>query len=301
MADLNGEFPPLSLMIVGAQKAGTTALKDLLSSHFEVLGHPQAEFAYFSDLATYTEDAPAVFKRHFTIGDKSTSKVMIAKNANLYYDPDALSRLQQFNPSCKIVFIIRNPVDRAISSYRMEKFNGWMKSEVNVLREGLNDDEGETNARKFFINLGDYLPHYMNMLEHFDRDNIIVIRYEDFKSKPQEVSQSLFSMIGVDHSIKLDTSIRSNVTTKSRSKTASSFLTWLKSERNIFKITVRKIVPYGFYTRIGQALTNANRSTESLESVPEEIKAALHSYFHDKNIQLGQELGMDLSDWNIYR
>src|SRR5678809_829657 len=121
----------IDLMIIGAQKAGTTSLQNYLNEHPEILGHPQIEFGYFKDDKTYENGYEKEFARHFTSGSVNTAKAVIAKNTGMYDSDKALERLQQHNPDCKLVFIVREPVSRAYSSYSMEKFNGWLKRDFS--------------------------------------------------------------------------------------------------------------------------------------------------------------------------
>ena len=100
----------IDLMIIGAQKAGTTALNHYLGQHPDVLGHPQTEFAYFRDDNLFAEGYEPVFRRHFTQGDPATARVVIGKNAGIYDSETALAcerLIRTYDPciSCSTHFL----------------------------------------------------------------------------------------------------------------------------------------------------------------------------------------------------
>ena len=115
----------VDLAIIGAQKAGTTSLKEYLSQHPSIQTHPQIEFSFFRDEELYLKGYAAAEKKYLTLNPNATNKKTLIKNVGIYSSTDALERLYKHNPECKIIFIVRNPITRAYSSYNMERFNGW--------------------------------------------------------------------------------------------------------------------------------------------------------------------------------
>ena len=109
----------IDLFIVGAQKAGTSSLKNYLSEHPEVSTHLPQEFSYFYDDNEFEKGEEFALGKYYN--DKADFKVRIAKHAHLYSSEKAIKRLHEHNPDCKIIFILRNPVERTFSSYQMEK------------------------------------------------------------------------------------------------------------------------------------------------------------------------------------
>ena len=114
---------PVDVFIIGAQKCGTTSLLRYLSEHSNILGHMQTEMTYFSVDSEYNKGYDRAWRRYYRSVNQSQS-IVIAKNAHMYRNQEAIRRLKLHNPDCKIVFIIRNPVERAYSSYLMEK-SSW--------------------------------------------------------------------------------------------------------------------------------------------------------------------------------
>src|SRR5262245_11979337 len=107
----------IDAMIVGAQKSGTTSLLRYLSQHPMIEAHLPEEFSFFVRDAEYELGIESAFTRFFTGTDFSDPKVVVAKNAGMCYNEVALGRLKNHHPGVIVIMVIRNPVDRAWSSY----------------------------------------------------------------------------------------------------------------------------------------------------------------------------------------
>ncbi|HEU4716985.1 MAG TPA: hypothetical protein VFU15_04100, partial [Bacteroidia bacterium] len=100
----------IELMIVGAQKAGTTSLKFYLGEHPRIQSHLHKEFAYFTDISEYGDGMNAAWKKYF--GKIDPEKHIVVKNAGIYANENGLKLLSRHNPDCRIAIVLRNPVDR---------------------------------------------------------------------------------------------------------------------------------------------------------------------------------------------
>ena len=101
-----------SLVIVGAQKAGTTQLYAHLLKHPRLFGACQKELEYFSkyhqrSLAWYRSQFPLTWRVGLALGqtiDASPSYLCV---------PAALHRLHAALPQARVIAILRDPVPRA--------------------------------------------------------------------------------------------------------------------------------------------------------------------------------------------
>ena len=58
-------FRKIDIAIIGAQKAGTTSLKNYLGEHSEVTTHPHTEFSFFADEDQFESGYNNVFEKYF--------------------------------------------------------------------------------------------------------------------------------------------------------------------------------------------------------------------------------------------
>jgi hypothetical protein len=287
----------IDLMIIGAQKAGTTSLQNYLNEHPEILGHPQIEFGYFKDDKTYANGYENEFSRHFTSGSVNGAKAVIAKNTGMYDSEKALERLQQHNSDCKLVFIVREPVSRAYSSYSMEKFNGWLKRDFSELKTVIEKKQFDDVMYKFFIRLGLYSDYLKSIYKYFPREQVKIVLFERLKKDPVSVCREIFQWLKVDPSFTPGTEKEYNVTQKPKSELFSKILINLRKESNPLKKLAKKVLPYTVFTRIGTSLVEFNKSSKKAEPISQEMREYLHSYFEPYNKELEEMAKINLDSW----
>lgn len=109
--------------IIGAQRSGTTFLYTVLDQHPEISMNkpvrPEPKFFLSPDFDSSTVDdyVESYFPKHdysMLYGEKSTSYLEYGHLAH---------KIDHFLPGCKILVVLRNPVDRAISNYSFSKDN----------------------------------------------------------------------------------------------------------------------------------------------------------------------------------
>lgn len=287
----------IDVVIVGAQKAGTTSLNNYLSEHPEILGHPQTEFAYFRDDNEYQQDFDSVFKRYFTVGSFS-SKIVLAKNVGIYDNEKAIERLFNHNPKCKIIFVLREPVSRAISSYYMEKFNGWLKKDLEEVKDVIEKKDYNNVLYRLFINKGLYSKHLKTLMKYFPEENIKVYLFEELKSNSEGIYKDICSWIGVENSYLPNLQEIHNPTFQAKSKLYTSLLLKLRNNRNPIKRFVKFILPYSTFTRLGNHLIESNKSNKKPNPISNELKNYLYDYFKPYNNELSEMTNVNLDVWD---
>jgi hypothetical protein len=124
-------FP--NFIIIGAGKCGTTSLQNYLSQHPEIYLCPQKETYFFINSrardnhrkygsVTNQEDYLALFA-------EAPDKCVLGEiSTNYYAYPESAELIHNAIPEVKIIAILRDPSDRAFSSYQMFVRNGSEKS-----------------------------------------------------------------------------------------------------------------------------------------------------------------------------
>jgi Sulfotransferase domain len=107
-------FP--DFMIVGAQKAGTTALYEYLSQHPQIQPTKEKELHYFNCDARYKNGIE--FYRSF-FQPVVESKLAFDASPGYLHNPEAPGRIYAHNPDVKIIILLRDPVERAYSAWNM--------------------------------------------------------------------------------------------------------------------------------------------------------------------------------------
>jgi len=287
----------IDLMIIGAQKAGTTSLQNYLNEHPEILGHPQIEFGFFKDDAMYANGYEKEFSRHFTAGNINTAKAVVAKNTGMYDSEKALERLRQHNPDCKLVFIVREPVSRAYSSYSMEKFNGLLTRDFSEIKDVIEEKRFDDMMYRFFIRLGLYSEFLKSIYKFFPENQVKIVLFEKLGKDPAGVCREIFQWLNIDPSFTPGTEKEYNKTQKPKSVLVSNILMRLRSNDNVIKKVAKKVLPYKVFTRLGTFLIESNKSSKRTKPISPEIKEYLQQFFAPYNKELEELAKIDLNRW----
>lgn len=105
------------LIIPGAMKAGTTSLFRYLEGHPQLAPAPRKEVHYFDH---HFQRGPAWYRRQFAAPPRTASgKPRIGCESSPYYmfEPRVPGRIRDLVPDVKLVFLLRDPVERAFSHY----------------------------------------------------------------------------------------------------------------------------------------------------------------------------------------
>lgn len=106
-----------SFLIIGAQKAGTSALHYYLSQHPELVGAAQKEIDFFSCSAKFSQGYFA-YHRHFPVKGLF-KRISFEASPSYLPNPDTAERVYNYNNEIKLIALLRNPLMRAYSAWRM--------------------------------------------------------------------------------------------------------------------------------------------------------------------------------------
>ena len=117
-------------IIIGAQRAGTTALYEYLGAHPAVVGASPSKGVHYFDtdytrgLGWYRGHFPSVVRERYV---KARHGKMVTGEASPYYlfHPEVPARVAAVLPRVKLIALLRDPVDRAYSQYSNELARGF--------------------------------------------------------------------------------------------------------------------------------------------------------------------------------
>ena len=122
------------------------------------------------------------------------------------------------------------------------------------------------------------------ILKYFPGKNIRIYLFEDLMKFPQLISNDIFEWINLDK-YTISTGIH-NITVKPRSRYISRLINLLRSQNNFVNRTIRKILPYNYYNKIGQMIINLNRSKNRFDPINSSTKGILENHYSYSNREL---------------
>ncbi len=291
-------FRKPDLFIIGAQKAGTTSLKNYLGDHPEVITHPHTEMTFYADEKEFSMGFESAFVRYF--GDPKTLKgeKIIAKNVTISFREETLQNLRKHNPDCKIVFVLREPISRAYSAYQMAKRGGWMHESFDYALKAVDKNtKGEKDKfYRFMLDLGIYHTQIETLLKYYPREQIKFLLYDDLKSDPVRTTQLLYSWLHVDSSY-LPNTERYNQGGEAKSKLMGSLIKFLRNNGSIVKNGIKNIFGERSFIRLSQNLQSLNKMKSPVKNddIDDKIYDFLKEFYFEKNQACSQYLDQDLN------
>jgi hypothetical protein len=188
-----------SFVIIGAQKAGSTLLLRCLAEHPGIY-MPQHEVRFFQDpeyRRGNIRDLSALFEH------EDQSKVFGIKRPDYLALPEVPARIHEHMPEARLIAILRNPVDRAVSAYFHFMNYGFIP--VRSPEEGLDrimrghHDPRYPKSREI-LEYGFYYRHLMRYAALFRRERLRVVLYDALKADPGEIVRGTYAFLGVDES-----------------------------------------------------------------------------------------------------
>lgn len=183
------------LSVIGAQRSGSTFLYELLDCHpeIEMIKPARPEPRFFMDSSISTDKFIQFFSERADlqtkfIGEKCTSYIE---------NPEVGEKIIKLFPNAKILVILRNPINRAISNYQFTKDNGLESRSMEevflqsipppIFNEKISVDPFDYIQRGYY---SDYLKPYINIF----KDRLKVVVFERLISE-EDAQKEIFDFL----------------------------------------------------------------------------------------------------------
>lgn len=189
--------PRVRFLVPGVQKAGTTALHDYLSTHPD-LALPSIKEAHFFDDESVDWLCPD-YRPYEALFDGAGARLCGECTPIYLYWPNSLERIAAYNPAMKFIVMLRDPVERAWSHYRMEYARGADAMPfAKAIREGRERFASAGVHRVFsYVERGLYADQIARLFTLFGRDNTLILKGEDLKAEPRVILDRVCSFLRI--------------------------------------------------------------------------------------------------------
>jgi hypothetical protein len=177
-----------NFLIIGAAKAGTTSLYHYVGSHPQAFVPSRKELSFFCEEFNWKR-GPEWYESHF----ESAASALAVGEASPRYTVYPLyqgvpARIASLIPDIRLVYLVREPIKRMQSQYLDNVIHGLEKDPVE---EALSANSFYLSSSRYALQLGQYL-------EHFRRDQILVVRSEEMRQDRERVLSRVFDFLGID-------------------------------------------------------------------------------------------------------
>lgn len=298
-------------LLLGAAKAGTSALYGQLGQHPEIFvsalkephffafescpprfrGPPGRDVPMNRIAVTDIEDYAELFR------DAAPRQRAGEGSTQYLYLPDTAAAIARHLPDVRLIAVLRSPAERAYSAFMHLRRDGLEPKRDFLTALQL---EEERIARRWaplyhYRHGGYYARQLSRYLELFERERLHIVLYEDYQADPVGVLQGVFAFLGVDASYAPDTHERRNVTGVYRNPLARA---WQLARRYP---AVRRLVRGALSERTRATMLSLVRGRTSAQlqrpPMPPDARSYLAAAYHSEVESLETLLGRDLSRW----
>ncbi|MDP9342164.1 MAG: sulfotransferase domain-containing protein [Actinomycetota bacterium] len=185
-------------LVVGAQRSGTTYLHHLLSQHPGVHMPPEKELHYF-DLVPVRGNDVDLDQYAAAFAGAAAGQIVGEATPSYMYFPWVPELLAAHLPEARLIFVLRDPVDRAYSQYWKAVREGW---ERLTFERGLAAEAGRLQGSHrdrvafSYRDRGFYMRQIDRFRPLFPRERMLFLRADDLYASPAEVLRTVCAFIG---------------------------------------------------------------------------------------------------------
>jgi len=206
-----GERKP-DFLAIGAEKSGTSSLYLYLVQHPQILEPTQKEIYYFTHYFDLTIDW---YLAHFPPIPKKAVSFLTGEATPhyLYNSNNAAQRIFDLFPDIKLIAILRNPIERAISDYHQSVRLGRetrslelaITSEIEIIgnfKNPLQADRTYWSSQKGYLFRGLYIYFLEQWMALFPKEQFLILNSEYFFTNPGSQMKQVFDFLGLpDHQL----------------------------------------------------------------------------------------------------
>ena len=192
----------LDLLVIGAMKAGTTSVHKYLSEHPEIYLPPEKEAPFFSDDAAYRRGYSHYFNDFFR--DAKPDAFLGTVSPLYMMNPVAPQRIRDTCPDVKLIAVLRDPIERAYSQYKMAmRIKGETRTFEQAMVEQLEeakllDARNRPDYWSDYVIFGEYGRILKAYYELFPNNQMKILYMSQLAGDPIAFMSEIFDFLGVE-------------------------------------------------------------------------------------------------------
>jgi hypothetical protein len=201
------------LIVIGAGKCGTSSLRRYLDLHPEISMSRPKELDFFAADMNWSRGI-AWYERHFreAVSVRGESSVTYSEFPHRRGVP---ARIAQVVPEAKLIYLVRDPIDRIISSFVFNVSLGYIREPLAQALAQFENNPMVAKSRYWF-----QLEQY---LQYFPREQLLVVDQHELRERRGETLERIFRFLAVDETFASpDFSSMHNMTPQTRGRIAAA-------------------------------------------------------------------------------
>ena len=283
-------------VLIGAHKAGTSSFYNWLSQHPDIFAPEEMKDFPFFLLEKYFRKGNGYLSKFYK--NSSAFPIRMQGAVQYIYFPFVPKRLYEFDPTLKLILLLRNPVIRAFSAHQYLHNLGveHLEFEAAIEREEVADFKEILDKAKFeYLKHGLYADQLEAYLKWFSPEQIHVVFYERMIENKQETLTGVFEFLGISTDF-IPEFYHVNPTAKPRYRWLNQFffgenggIGWLKKW-----IPIQKLLPLSLKIKMGNRLRKVNAVAGKKDRLSPKLYQQLMPFFEKDMVRLSKLLKMDV-------
>jgi hypothetical protein len=194
---LTAPLRPLpAFLVIGAQKCGTTSTYAYLARHPSIDRAWRKEVRFF-DVPTNYALGEIWYRAHFAL--RRSGRITGEATPGYMFYADAPARMARHVPGARLIALVRNPVDRAISHYHFLARRGRESRPIDAAldRQLLGAPSAPADDADTYLARGLYAEQLERVLRVFPREQLLVVRSEELLARPGPALARMFDFLGL--------------------------------------------------------------------------------------------------------
>lgn len=267
-------------LIIGAMKAATSTIVDLLNQHPNI-SLPKKELYYFSNSKNFPK-GDTWYSSQLMQNIDSSKKIIGEKCVGYSFIDKTADRIHKYKNDMKFIWVLRNPVSRTYSNYLHNYYNGL---DEFTFEEAIEQEENRVSQNIFFgyKRRSDYLSQFKNYLNYFDASQFLFLEFDELIGNQNHSANKIIKFVGASQF-----EFRS---THSNKTMATVFP----------KLIHHALNKFGYWS-IPHRLTRKIKYPSFFKSLPkmnELTEKKLSEYFYEHNLELSKIVDIDCAKWNL--
>lgn len=268
----------IELMVIGAQKAGTTSLNRYLLQHPAIATHNTIEFGMFADEKSFDKGFDYYYQNAVdaVVKHDEHKTHFVAKRVGLMNNKTLMQKLIEHNPAVQVVIVLRHPVARAFSAFQYCRNRGmepYENFEDAIYKNDPARFNGNTRIQKNceYVLRSSYLQHLKNVYDIFPAHQVKVLLLEQMTGDLKTYLNEIVSWMDLPE-FDFDVSVRYNEMEATRSDAVAKMLSPGKAD------FIKNILPLTWRTKIKNALRGVNARPAHNNNAKQELTDSTRQY-----------------------
>jgi hypothetical protein len=281
---------------IGAARSGTTWLANCLRLHPEICLSEPKEIRYFNRF-------PIQISANQNIINKNHTKPLSwylnhfrhckehqirGEFSPIYFaDQAAPESIKHYFPNIKLILCLRNPIDRAYSHY-------WFHRGLSSIRDMTFEEA--IQKERIYIEMGLYAMQMKRYLQHFTKDQILILLSDDMKIQPELELKKVLRYLNVSTDINSDIlKGNANAPAEVKSTRVKKFL--YSGSRVLINLKLSYVLDIMRKMGMHKLITKLNAAALHYPEMNPRTREYLYNVFRDDIEELEMLLNCNLSHW----